>query len=81
MASVQAHTFTLSKLPLRVGLAMGLSEADEREQICQKLEESVSVLPQSFLSLPWRGGGDIPGGGCSFSRGPRVKTVTEQNMV
>ena len=24
---------------------MGLSEADEREQICQKLEESVSVLP------------------------------------
>lgn len=78
---MQAHTFTLPKLPLRVGLAMGLSEAEEHEQICQKLEESVSVLPQSFRSLPWRRGGDIPGGGCSLSRGPRVRTMTEQNTA
>lgn len=56
---------------------MGLSEADECEQICQQLEESVSILPQSFMSLPWRCG-DTADGGCSFSRGPRVRTMTKQ---
>lgn len=51
---MQVHTFTLPKLPLRVGLAMGLSEADAREQICQKREESVSVRPLLRLALEAR---------------------------